>query len=82
MKKKSSKVDFFVTELVKDETGRAFVERAESFKDLEIDSIALVALCMEIEEEFTIGISNDDVETLVNGTVGDLIKVVEEKIRV
>lgn len=72
-------IDYFVTELFKKETGMSFVDRAETIKGLNIDSIELVALCMEVEEEYKIKINNEEVYVMMQGTVGDMIRAVEKK---
>ena len=51
------------------------------FKDLGMDSLDATEMIMEIEEEFNISISEDEVEgLLIAGNVADLERLVEEKL--
>lgn len=50
-----------------------------SFRDdLGADSLDVVELVMELEDEFDMEISDDDAEKI--GTVGDAVKYIEEKV--
>ena len=53
------------------------VARERSFQDLKADSLDVVELVMEFEEEFDIEIPDDDQEKIV--TVGDAIDYIEKK---
>jgi acyl carrier protein len=46
-------------------------------KDLQADSLDIVELVMEFEDEFKIGIPDEDYEKIQ--TVGDAVKYIEEK---
>jgi acyl carrier protein len=46
-------------------------------KDLQADSLDIVELVMEFEDEFKIGIPDEDYEKIM--TVGDAVKYIEEK---
>jgi len=46
-------------------------------EDLELDSIRLLTLAMEIEDHFEICLDEEDEETIE--TVGDLVEIVERK---
>lgn len=46
-------------------------------KDLQADSLDIVELVMEFEDEFKIGIPDEDYEKIK--TVGDAVKYIEEK---
>ena len=61
------------------ETGKKDIELTDetTFKDLGFDSIDAIDILMDIEDEFGIEIQ-DDSEALNN--VGDLVKLIEEKI--
>ena len=73
-----------VAEMVKEVIAR-MVRGAEEGKltdetrirdDLEADSLEMIELVMEIEDEFGISIPDEDAEKIV--TVGDAVKYVEE----
>lgn len=53
-------------------------EKTNLRKDLDVDSLALVEIVMEIENTFGIGeISDDDIPKLK--TVGDIVNYIEEQ---
>ena len=52
---------------------------AKLVEDLELDSIKLLTLAVEVENLFRIRLEPDDEEGIV--TVGDLVRVVQEKLR-
>ncbi|MBQ5955999.1 MAG: acyl carrier protein [Clostridia bacterium] len=66
-------------EIIMKETGKKDIELTDetTFKDLGFDSIDAIDILMDIEDEFGIEIQ-DDSEALNN--VGDLVKLIEEKI--
>lgn len=47
--------------------------------DLGIDSIMLLQLVVDIEDEFSISISDDELDTEVIGTFGGLLSLINEK---
>jgi acyl carrier protein len=47
--------------------------------DLDINSLQAVGLVVDMEEEFDISVSDDEVATLQ--TVGDVVKAVKEKLK-
>ena len=51
------------------------ITEESSFKDMEVDSLDMVEIVMEIEDAF--GITID--ETAVIQTVGDIIKLIQEQ---
>ena len=54
------------------------IKNDKSFiKDLQADSLDIVELVMEFEDEFKIGIPDEDYEKIM--TVGDAVKYIEEK---
>lgn len=53
-------------------------EAASITDDLGADSLDVVDLVMSFEEEFDIGIPDDQVEKIK--TVGDIVKFIEEKV--
>lgn len=70
-----------VTKVVVDRLGvdESEVKPEASFKDdLGADSLDVVELVMELEDEFDMEISDDDAEKI--GTVGDAVKYIEEKV--
>jgi acyl carrier protein len=71
-----------VTKVVVDRLGvdESEVKPEASFKDdLGADSLDVVELVMELEDEFDMEISDDDAEKI--GTVGDAVKYIEEKVK-
>jgi acyl carrier protein len=50
---------------------------ADLKNDLDIDSLASVELCLELETKFDIEIDDDELNTLV--TVNDIVKLIESK---
>ncbi|MFD1204117.1 MULTISPECIES: acyl carrier protein [Sporosarcina] len=69
-----------VTKVVVDRLGvdESEVKPEASFRDdLGADSLDVVELVMELEDEFDMEISDDDAEKI--GTVGDAVKYIEEK---
>ena len=66
-------------EIIMKETGKKDIELTDetTFKDLGFDSIDAIDILMDIEDEFGIEIQ-DDSEALNN--IGDLVKLIEEKI--
>ncbi|MGN7386847.1 acyl carrier protein [Sporosarcina sp. SAFN-015] len=70
-----------VTKVVVDRLGvdESEVKPEASFRDdLGADSLDVVELVMELEDEFDMEISDDDAEKI--GTVGDAVKYIEEKV--
>ncbi|WP_432359392.1 acyl carrier protein [Sporosarcina sp. UB5] len=70
-----------VTKVVVDRLGvdESEVKLEASFRDdLGADSLDVVELVMELEDEFDMEISDDDAEKI--GTVGDAVKYIEEKV--
>lgn len=70
-----------VTKVVVDRLGVdvSEVKPEASFRDdLGADSLDVVELVMELEDEFDMEISDDDAEKI--GTVGDAVKFIEEKV--
>lgn len=70
-----------VTKVVVDRLGVdvSEVKPEASFRDdLGADSLDVVELVMELEDEFDMEISDDDAEKI--GTVGDAVKYIEEKV--
>lgn len=70
-----------VTKVVVDRLGVdvSEVKIEASFRDdLGADSLDVVELVMELEDEFDMEISDDDAEKI--GTVGDAVKYIEEKV--
>lgn len=51
---------------------------ANIVEDLEADSLSVMQIIMEMEEEFGLTIEDDDVNNL--RTVGDIVKYCEEKV--
>ncbi|MCG7342838.1 acyl carrier protein [Sporosarcina sp. ACRSL] len=71
-----------VTKVVVDRLGvdESEVKPEASFRDdLGADSLDVVELVMELEDEFDMEISDDDAEKI--GTVGDAVKYIEEKVK-
>ncbi|GKV67767.1 acyl carrier protein [Sporosarcina sp. NCCP-2716] len=69
-----------VTKVVIDRLGvdESEVKPEASFRDdLGADSLDVVELVMELEDEFDMEISDDDAEKI--GTVGDAVSYIEEK---
>jgi len=54
-------------------------ENASFRDDLDADSLDVVELVMELEEEFDTEISDEDAEQIV--TVGDAVKYIEENLQ-
>jgi len=54
-------------------------EKATFVGDLQLDSLGLVKLMLEIEDEFGVDISFDDQERLINGTVGDVVSYIDQQ---
>lgn len=70
-----------VTKVVVDRLGVdvSEVKPEASFRDdLGADSLDVVELVMELEDEFDMEISDDDAEKI--GTVGDVVNYIEEKV--
>ena len=51
---------------------------ANIVEDLEADSLSVMQIIMEMEEEFGLTVEDDDVNNL--RTVGDIVKYCEEKV--
>jgi acyl carrier protein len=51
------------------------------FYDLHLDSLDAVDLIMKIENEFGIGIPNEDAEDLEKKTIGDIINYIYEQLK-
>jgi acyl carrier protein len=51
------------------------------FYDLHLDSLAAVELIMKLENEFGIGIPNEDAEDLEKKTIGDIINYIYEHLK-
>jgi acyl carrier protein len=51
------------------------------FYDLHLDSLDAVDLIMKLENEFGIGIPNEDAEDLEKKTLGDIINYVYEQLK-
>jgi acyl carrier protein len=51
------------------------------FYDLYLDSLAAVELIMKLENEFGIGIPNEDAEDLEKKTIGDIINYIYEHLK-
>ena len=49
-------------------------------EDLGLDSMESVTMVMELEDHYNISIDNDELFEL--NTIGDLVKIVEEKVKV
>lgn len=70
-----------VKKVVCEVTGVSLVHEGDSFQDdLSMESLDSIELCIHIESEFDIEISDEDIEELC--TVQSLIDYVEEKIDV
>lgn len=70
-----------VTKVIVDRLGvdEAEVKTAASFRDdLGADSLDVVELVMELEDEFDMEISDDDAEKIA--TVGDAVSYIESKV--
>ncbi|MDG5470257.1 acyl carrier protein [Jeotgalibacillus sp. ET6] len=70
-----------VTKIIVDRLGvdESEVKLEASFKeDLGADSLDVVELVMELEDEFDMVISDEDAEKI--GTVGDAVNYIQEKI--
>lgn len=70
-----------VTKVIVDRLGvdEAEVKTEASFRDdLGADSLDVVELVMELEDEFDMEISDDDAEKIV--TVGDAVSYIESKV--
>jgi acyl carrier protein len=51
------------------------------FYDLHLDSLDAVELIMKLENEFGIGIPNEDAEDLEKKTIGDIINYIYEQLK-
>jgi acyl carrier protein len=51
------------------------------FYDLHLDSLDAVELIMKLENEFGIGIPNEDAEDLEKKTIGDIINFIYEQLK-
>ena len=52
-------------------------EESELAADLGLTSFQMVEMCAELEEEFSVEISEDDMTRII--TIGDLLKVINKK---
>jgi len=55
------------------------IEPTSTFEDLDMDSLDMVELVMELEHEFDCDIEDDEVDSVQ--TVQDLITIVENKVK-
>ena len=69
-----------VADLARDKLGYAgeLTPEMRLVEDLELDSIRLMTLAMEVEDHFRVCLDEDDEAAIV--TVGDLIAVVDRKL--
>ena len=68
------KSSFFEGELEK-------INEENFFYDLHLDSLDAVELIMKLENEFGIGIPNEDAEDLEKKTIGDIINYIYEHLK-
>jgi acyl carrier protein len=68
------KNSFFEGELEK-------INEENLFYDLQLDSLDAVELIMKLENEFGIGIPDEDAEDLENKTIGDIINYIYEQLK-
>jgi acyl carrier protein len=57
------------------------INEDNSFYDLHLDSLDAVDLIMKIENEFGIGIPDEDAKGIENKTIGDLVNYIYEKVK-
>jgi len=57
------------------------IKESEPLRDLGLDSLDAVELMMNLESEFSIGISDDEAEKIENETVEDLINYVYDRVK-
>ena len=71
-----------VIQILKDELGFEEIKTSDKFRyDLNCDSLDIIELTVELEDEFEINISDTEINRLTNGTVGELIQYIEEWVR-
>jgi len=51
------------------------------FYDLQLDSMDAVELIMKLENEFGIGIPDEDAKGIENKTIGDMVNYIHEKVK-
>jgi acyl carrier protein len=56
------------------------INEDNSFYDLHLDSLDAVDLIMKLENEFGLGIPNEDAEDLEKKTIGDIINYIYEQL--
>jgi acyl carrier protein len=59
---------------------KAVTESARFREDLGADELDGVELVLELEKEFKIAVSEEEAEALLGGSVGELIRFVEERV--
>ena len=68
-----------VLKIIKEATGpKTVIELHHTLQDLNMDSLDVVELAMDVEDEFNIIIEDELLDSIV--TIEDLIKVVEQKV--
>jgi acyl carrier protein len=71
-----AKVKALISEQLGVEEGELTIDT--SFEDLDADSLDIVELVMALEEEFSLEISDDEVEKIK--TVGDVVRYIEANV--
>jgi len=71
-----AKVKALISEQLGVEEGELAIET--SFEDLDADSLDIVELVMALEEEFSLEISDDEVEKIK--TVGDVVRYIKANV--
>jgi acyl carrier protein len=57
------------------------IDEETFFNDLNLDSLDAVDLIMKIENEFGIGIPDEDAKGIENKTIGDFVNYIYEKVK-
>lgn len=76
----SSRVETVLREYGGLESGFSFHNETDLRADLHFDSLDLISVAMQIEDEFRIEITDDDVDSPALGTFGGLVAHVDGKL--